>query len=86
MLCLPDERAAGAAAGRLEPLAPHCAGFKVDISERGYFPRVDDEELQFVLFRSQEIRWRRHAVPRAWMCCCLTPMRPLHALAGALEA
>ncbi len=39
------------------------AGFKVDISERGYFPRVDDEELQFVLFRSQEIRWRRRAAP-----------------------
>ena len=37
----------------------HCglpAGFKVDISERGYFPRVNDEELSLVLFRSQEIR------------------------------
>jgi hypothetical protein len=31
-------------------------GFKVEISSRGYFPRIDDEELQMVLFRSQEIR------------------------------
>ncbi len=32
------------------------AGFKVEIGERKYFPRVDDHELSFVLFRSQEIR------------------------------
>ena len=28
----------------------------MEISSRGYFPRIDDEELQMVLFRSQEIR------------------------------
>lgn len=31
------------------------AGFKVNISERGYFPSIDDSELSLVLFRSQEI-------------------------------
>ncbi|PSC69814.1 ATP phosphoribosyltransferase [Micractinium conductrix] len=31
------------------------AGFKVKISERGYFPSIDDQELQMVLFRSQGI-------------------------------
>ncbi|GBF91721.1 ATP phosphoribosyltransferase [Raphidocelis subcapitata] len=31
------------------------AGFKVKISERGYFPACDDGDLQMVLFRSQEI-------------------------------
>jgi hypothetical protein len=30
-------------------------GFKVKISERGYFPAIDDDELSLVLFRSQEI-------------------------------
>ena len=37
--------------------APCLAGFKVKISERGYFPKCDDPQLQMVLFRSQEIRW-----------------------------
>lgn len=32
-----------------------CSGFKVNISERGYFPSIDDSELSLVLFRSQEI-------------------------------
>ena len=35
---------------------PLHAGFKVQISSRGYFPSCDDEELKMVLFRSQEIR------------------------------
>lgn len=30
---------------------------QVKISERGYFPKVNDEGLSMVLFRSQEIRW-----------------------------
>lgn len=34
-------------------------GYELKISERGYFPRIDDEELQMVLFRSQEIRWAK---------------------------
>ncbi len=86
-------RRAGSQRGRAATLAACAAraGFKVDISERGYFPRVDDEELQFVLFRSQEIRWRpprRAACVGVLSCSTLTcPLSgPLHALAGAREA
>lgn len=32
-----------------------CIGFRIKISERGYFPGIDDDALQLVLFRSQEI-------------------------------
>ncbi|MFH1614358.1 MAG: ATP phosphoribosyltransferase [Planctomycetota bacterium] len=31
------------------------AGFKVSESERSYFPRIDDEELQLILLRAQEM-------------------------------
>lgn len=31
------------------------AGFFISLSERSYFPSVDDEEIEMVLFRSQEI-------------------------------
>lgn len=31
------------------------AGFKVSISERSYFPTIDDEELQPILLRAQEM-------------------------------
>src|SRR3989304_1976717 len=31
------------------------AGFNVSVSERSYFPRVDDEELAPLLVRAQEI-------------------------------
>eukprot|EP00955_Chlamydomonas_euryale_P092837 364743-Chlamydomonas_euryale.AAC.36 len=35
------------------------AGFQVEISERGYFPRVNDDALQLVLFRCVGSRaWR----------------------------
>ncbi len=91
--CCGIARRAGSQRGRGATLAARAAraGFKVDISERGYFPRVDDEELQFVLFRSQEIRWRppRRAVRvGALSCSTLTcPLSgPLHTLAGAREA
>jgi hypothetical protein len=41
----------------IKPAAPtQMAGFKVKISERGFFPKCDDGGLQMVLFRSQEIR------------------------------
>lgn len=46
-----------AAHALLQHVPPSGPGFKLKISERGYFPRIDDEELQMVLFRSQEIRW-----------------------------
>lgn len=64
-------------------------GFKLKISERGYFPRIDDEELQMVLFRSQEIRWagqagkeghQKVAAPAMWGAVpaqCVVPVRPL---------
>ncbi|KIZ04569.1 ATP phosphoribosyltransferase [Monoraphidium neglectum] len=45
------------------------AGFELKISERGYFPRIDDEELQMVLFRSQEIsRYVEDGVLDAGIC------------------
>jgi len=45
------------------------AGFQVEISERGYFPRVNDDALQLVLFRSQEIsRYVEHGVLDAGIC------------------
>lgn len=45
------------------------AGFKLKISERGYFPRIDDDELQMVLFRSQEIsRYVEDGVLDAGIC------------------
>lgn len=31
------------------------AGFSIGISERSYFPSIDDDELEVVLFRAQEI-------------------------------
>jgi len=31
------------------------AGFNIGISERSYFPSVDDEELELILFRAQEM-------------------------------
>ena len=31
------------------------AGYSVEISSRGYFPRIDDEELEAILFRAQEM-------------------------------
>ncbi|KAK9814640.1 hypothetical protein WJX72_009113 [[Myrmecia] bisecta] len=45
------------------------AGFKVKISERGYFPSIDDEDLQLVLFRSQEIsRYVEDGILDAGIC------------------
>ncbi|EFN58990.1 hypothetical protein CHLNCDRAFT_33744 [Chlorella variabilis] len=45
------------------------AGFKVKISERGYFPKCDDPQLQMVLFRSQEIsRYVEDGVLDAGIC------------------
>lgn len=45
------------------------AGFELKISERGYFPRIDDEQLQMVLFRSQEIsRYVEDGVLDAGIC------------------
>ncbi|KAI8469264.1 MAG: hypothetical protein J3K34DRAFT_454221 [Monoraphidium minutum] len=45
------------------------AGFDLKISERGYFPRIDDPELQMVLFRSQEIsRYVEDGVLDAGIC------------------
>eukprot|EP00899_Mesostigma_viride_P009888 jgi/Mesvir1/18900/Mv18897-RA.1 len=47
----------------------HRAGYNVEISERGYFPRVDDPELQLVLFRSQEIsRYVEDGILDAGIC------------------
>lgn len=31
------------------------AGFSIGVSERSYFPSIDDEELEVILFRAQEI-------------------------------
>ena len=31
------------------------AGFKIRVSERSYFPAIDDDEIEVVLFRAQEI-------------------------------
>ena len=31
------------------------AGYSVEISSRSYFPRIDDEELEAILFRAQEM-------------------------------
>jgi len=31
------------------------AGFNFSVSERSYFPSVDDEEIQAILIRAQEI-------------------------------
>ena len=31
------------------------AGFKVSVSERSYFPRIDDVEIEPVLLRAQEM-------------------------------
>jgi len=45
------------------------AGFDVKISERGYFPRVDDDELACVLLRSQEVpRYVEDGVLDAGIC------------------
>lgn len=44
-------------------------GFKVKISERGYFPEIDDESLALVLVRSQEIpRYVEDGVLDAGIC------------------
>lgn len=45
------------------------AGYKLKISERGYLPDIDDQELQMVLFRSQEIsRYVEDGVLDAGIC------------------
>ena len=44
------------------------AGFKVSVGERSYFPRIDDEEIEPVLLRAQEM-------PRyvqTYLDCCIT--------------
>jgi ATP phosphoribosyltransferase len=45
------------------------AGYQVRISERGYFPKVNDNDLSMVLFRSQEIsRYVEDGVLDAGIC------------------
>src|SRR3989338_6098131 len=31
------------------------AGFNISVSERSYFPKIDDEEIELILLRAQEI-------------------------------
>ena len=31
------------------------AGFKISVSERSYFPAIDDEEIELIMLRAQEI-------------------------------
>ena len=68
-------------AGRLTWPAHIRAGFKVKISERGYFPSIDDQELQMVLFRSQGIRLVRAG--RGWQRTVHRSVVPARAARGA---